>query len=67
MNQQLAIEVPVDHSANDNYAPAMENYMKGHETHTYLCYCSTTRKYFVSRWFTKESILNWYKTIIIIQ
>lgn len=66
--QQLAIDVPIDHSKNDSYAPALADYMKGHETNTFLCYCTTTKKYFVSRWFKKENIENWYnKTIKIIQ
>lgn len=68
MNKQLAIDVPVDHNANATYASAYADYIKAHEQNTYLCYCSTTKNYFVSRHFKKESIIAWYsKTIIIIQ
>lgn len=67
MTNQLAIEIPVDHAANKTYAKALAEWMKGHENNTFLCYCATTKSYFVSKYFKKESIEKWYKSITIIK
>lgn len=70
MSGQLEIEVPVERSAGDNYKEAMAEYEKQKEykekNHVYLCYLATQKRYFVSKWFKRQTIES-YKTIRIIE
>lgn len=64
------LEIPVEVQNSDNYKQSVieYNHCKNNKyiTNVFLCYCSTTKGYFVSRIFSKQMIES-YKTIKIIQ
>jgi hypothetical protein len=68
MSKQLEIEIPIEQRNSDNYKTAMEEYEKDkklkdlHPVH--FCYNPVNGKFFVSRFFQKESIES-YKCKII--
>ncbi len=67
---QLAIEVEIKPHVGDRHTEAMAEYLKAdkpknHRIH--LCYCPSNKEYFVSRFFSKEYIINHQKSIKIIQ
>ena len=59
MINQLSIPVPIEATESNLYAPAISEYTKDIQAgrkDVYLCYCNSTKKYFVSHYFKKESI-----------
>lgn len=58
--EQLEMSIKTPRNDGDNYVDAFSQYEKGSEYNTFFCYCYTSKKYFVSMHFKKESIEKWY-------
>lgn len=57
--KQLEIEMPIATQDSDNYRAVLSEYKKDVQAgkkNTFLCYCHSTMKYFVSRFFSKEGV-----------
>lgn len=67
----MEIDVPIERSEGDNYAQALAEYEKQkvykEKNNVFLCYLTSKKKYFVSKFFKREFIINNYKTIKIIE
>ena len=69
MNAQLELELPKEYMNSDNYKQTMEQYTKMEKSkgvNVFLCYNSTTRRFFVSKYWKRETIES-YQTIKIIE
>lgn len=66
-NIQLQLDILPERNKKDRYSEMKAEYEKHiHfkgiiERDIYFCFCFRTGQYFVSRYFKKESIINWYK------
>ena len=66
---QLELELPIEYTKLDSYKAANEDYMrcdKPKGVNIYLVYCSTNKRFFVSRFFKRETIET-YKTFRVIK
>ena len=69
-NNQLTIDLPADYSADSGYIEAKAKFEKmgrAKGQNIFLCYLSTKKSWFVSKWFSKEFIEKNYKTIKIVE
>lgn len=66
--KQLELELPIEYQNSDNYKEEMAKYSKMEKVkgvEIYLCFNHTTKRFFVSKWWKRETIES-YKTIKII-
>jgi len=69
MNNQLELELPAEYQNSDQYKEQkalFERLDKPRGTNIFLCYNSTTKRFFVARWWKRETIES-YQSIKIIE